>query len=111
MLRDLEVVGIKQYFDVNNLYEQPVMELCNPNKRQLTIYSEVQDLKLTLRFTSVSEMTFTIYKDEKRGDMQFELTRKQIQTIIKELQENEFVERQGSARSGKWVVKHIQKTD
>ncbi|MGO5207470.1 hypothetical protein ACTQ5A_09195, partial [Bacillota bacterium LCP21S3_F9] len=36
---------------------------------------------------------------------------KQIQTIIKELQENEFVERQGSARSGKWVVKHIQKTD
>ena len=77
MLRDLEVVGIKQYFDVNNLYEQPVMELCNPNKKQLTIYSEVQDLKLTLRFTSVSEMTFTIYKDEKRGDMQFELTRKQ----------------------------------
>ena len=77
MLRDLEVVGIKQYFDVNNLYEQPVMELCNPNKRQLTIYSEVQDLKLTLRFASVSEMTFTIYKDEKRGDMQFELTRKQ----------------------------------
>lgn len=77
MLRGLEVVGIKQYFDVNNLYEQPVMELCNPNKRQLTIYSEVQDLKLTLRFASVSEMTFTIYKDEKRGDMQFELTRKQ----------------------------------
>lgn len=77
MLRDLEVVGIKQYFDVNNLYEQPVMELCNPNKRQLTIYSEVRDLKLTLRFASVSEMTFTIYKDEKRGDMQFELTRKQ----------------------------------
>ena len=77
MLRDLEVVGIKQYFDVNSLYEQPVMELCNPNKKQLTIYSEVQDLKLTLRFASVSEMTFTIYKDEKRGDMQFELTRKQ----------------------------------
>lgn len=71
------MVGIKQYFDVNNLYEQPVMELCNPNKKQLTIYSEVQDLKLTLRFASVSEMTFTIYKDEKRGDMQFELTRKQ----------------------------------
>ena len=42
---------------------------------------------------------------------EFELTRKQIQTIIKELQENELVERQGSARSGKWVVKHIQKTD
>ena len=42
---------------------------------------------------------------------EFELTRKQIQTIIKELQENQRVERQGSARSGKWVVKHIQKTD
>ena len=40
-----------------------------------------------------------------------ELTRKQIQTIIKKLQENGFVERQGSARSGKWVVKQIQKTD
>ena len=38
---------------------------------------------------------------------EFELTRKQIQTIIKELQENEFIERQGSARSGKWVVKQI----
>ena len=39
---------------------------------------------------------------------EFELTRKQIQTIIKELQENELVERQGSARSGKWVVKKAE---
>ena len=39
---------------------------------------------------------------------EFELTRKQIQTIIKELQENGFVERQGSARSGKWVVKKAE---
>ena len=38
---------------------------------------------------------------------EFELTRKQIQTIIKELQENGIVERQGPARSGKWVVKQI----
>ena len=39
---------------------------------------------------------------------EFELTRKQIQTIIKELQENGFVERQDSARSGKWVVKKAE---
>ena len=38
---------------------------------------------------------------------EFELIRKQIQTIIKELQENGIVERQGPARSGKWVVKQI----
>ena len=36
---------------------------------------------------------------------EFELTRKQVQIIIKDLQMNGFVERQGSNRSGKWVVK------
>lgn len=36
---------------------------------------------------------------------EFELTRKQVQIIIKDLQKNGFVERQGSNRSGKWVVK------
>lgn len=36
---------------------------------------------------------------------EFELTRKQIQLMIKDLQKNGLVERQGSNRSGKWVVK------
>lgn len=36
---------------------------------------------------------------------EFELTRKQIQTMIKDLQKRGLVERQGSNRSGKWVVK------
>ena len=36
---------------------------------------------------------------------EFELTRKRVQIIIKDLQKNGFVERQGSNRSGKWVVK------
>ena len=36
---------------------------------------------------------------------EFELTRKQVQIIIKDLQKNGFVVRQGSNRSGKWVVK------
>lgn len=36
---------------------------------------------------------------------EFELTRKQVQIIMKDLQKNGFVERQGSNRSGKWVVK------
>lgn len=35
---------------------------------------------------------------------EFELTRKQVQIIIKDLQKNGFVERQGSNRSGKWIV-------
>ena len=36
---------------------------------------------------------------------EFELTRKQVQIMIKDLQKDGFVERQGSHRSGKWVVK------
>ena len=36
---------------------------------------------------------------------EFELTRKQVQTVIKNLQKKGFVERQGSNRNGKWVVK------
>ena len=36
---------------------------------------------------------------------EFELTRKQIQIMIKDLQMNGFIERQGSNRSGKWIVK------
>ena len=37
------------------------------------------------------------------------LTRKQIQTAIKELQEEGILERQGSNRKGRWVIKHIEK--
>lgn len=36
---------------------------------------------------------------------EFDLTRKQVQKIIKDLREDGFVERQGSNRSGKWIVK------
>lgn len=36
---------------------------------------------------------------------EFELTRKQVQTVIKDLQQDGFVERQGSNRGGRWVVK------
>lgn len=36
---------------------------------------------------------------------EFNLTRKQVQKIIKELREDGLVERQGSNRSGKWIVK------
>ena len=35
---------------------------------------------------------------------EFELTRKQVQIVIKDLQKNGLVERQGSRRSGRWVV-------
>ena len=36
---------------------------------------------------------------------EFDLTRKQVQKLIKDLREDGLVERQGSNRSGKWVVK------
>ena len=36
---------------------------------------------------------------------EFSLTRKQVQKLIKDLREDGLVERQGSNRSGKWVVK------
>ncbi len=36
---------------------------------------------------------------------EFDLSRKQIQKIIKDLREEGIVERQGSNRSGKWIVK------
>lgn len=36
---------------------------------------------------------------------EFHLTRKQVQNIIKNLREKGLVERQGSNRNGKWIVK------
>ena len=36
---------------------------------------------------------------------EFDLSRKQIQKIIKDLHEEGLVERQGSNRNGRWVVK------
>ena len=36
---------------------------------------------------------------------EFDLTRKQVQKLIKDLREDGLVERKGSKRSGKWVVK------
>jgi ATP-dependent DNA helicase RecG len=36
---------------------------------------------------------------------EFNLTRKQVQKIIKDLREDKLVERQGSNRSGTWIVK------
>lgn len=36
---------------------------------------------------------------------EFDLTRKQVQKAIKELQEEGLVERQGSNRNGKWIVR------
>lgn len=36
---------------------------------------------------------------------EFGLTRKQVQRVIKELREAGLLEREGSNRSGKWIVK------
>ena len=36
---------------------------------------------------------------------EFNLTRKQVQKLIKDLREDGLIERLGSNRSGKWVVK------
>lgn len=37
---------------------------------------------------------------------EFDLSRKQIQRIIKDLREDGLIERQGSNRNGKWIVKN-----
>ncbi len=37
--------------------------------------------------------------------VEFDLTRKQVQKVMKELQEDGLLKREGSNRSGKWIVK------
>ena len=56
------MVSIKTNFDFNNLYEYPQMELCNPNKREICIMTNVKELKFTLRCNDVSESSFRVYK-------------------------------------------------
>lgn len=62
MLRNQEVVIIKFTFDYNNRYEIPVMTICNPDKRELDILSNLKGLEIIPRFNSVSELKFTAYK-------------------------------------------------
>lgn len=42
---------------------------------------------------------------QKGAERELNLTRKQVQTAIKELQEEDLLEREGSNRNGRWVVK------
>ena len=63
MQLDLEVVIINFTFDYNKRYEIPEMELCNPNKKQLALIKNVQDLKITMRFLNCSELSFTAYSE------------------------------------------------
>lgn len=56
------MVSIKTNFDFNNLYEYPQMELCNPNKHEICIMTNVKELKFTLRCNDVSEASFRVYK-------------------------------------------------
>ena len=63
MRLDSEVVIINFTFDYNKRYEIPEMELCNPNKKQLALIKNVQDLKITMRFLNCSELSFTAYSE------------------------------------------------
>lgn len=63
MQLDSEVVIINFTFDYNKRYEIPEMELCNPNKKQLALIKNVQDLKITMRFLNCSELSFTAYSE------------------------------------------------
>lgn len=56
------MVSIKTNFDFNNLYEYPQMELCNPNKHEICIMTNIKELKFTLRCNDVSEASFRVYK-------------------------------------------------
>lgn len=50
-------------FDYNGRYEIPDMTLCNPNKQEIALITDVKDLKLTLRFLNCSELSFTAYSE------------------------------------------------
>lgn len=47
---------------MDGLYEYPSIQLCNPNKSQLFIIEHTKNLTITPRLTSISEVSFSIYK-------------------------------------------------
>lgn len=53
------------------------MELCNPNKHEICIMTNVKELKFTLRCNDVSEMSFRVYKTMNEVDFpEYGLVRK-----------------------------------
>lgn len=57
------MVIINFTFDLNERYEYPEMELCNPDKTELYMIKNVSDLNMILRYSSCSELSFTAYKE------------------------------------------------
>lgn len=60
---------MKFTFDVNNLYEYPLIKICNPNKSVLGFLKEPHNLKISPTFNDITEMTFTMYQTEPNYDL------------------------------------------
>lgn len=65
------------------------------NRRKIEVLSKMAEIP-TITQTTLAEL--------------FGLTRKQIQKVIKELQEEGKLTREGSKRNGKWIVKKEDST-
>ena len=108
-LRDPEFCDLEIGFRIN-LYRKEEKELKGaekePKRSQKGAEKELKN-RAQIKNGILQRMQENPAITQRKLMEEFELTRKQIQTIIKELQENGIVERQGPARSGKWVVKQI----
>lgn len=65
-------------------------------KEQKDLQVKLMEIRCNLRKPEVTQVKLM---------EEFDLSRKQIQKIIKDLREEGLVERQGSNRNGRWVVK------
>lgn len=60
---------MKFTFDINNLYEYPLIKICNPNRKVLGFLKEPHELKISPTFNDITEMSFTIYQAEPNYDL------------------------------------------
>jgi len=51
---------MNQDFDIFGRFEKPTITLCNPDREQLYAMGDIYDIRLTLRYNAMSELSFTI---------------------------------------------------
>ena len=61
MLKEWEVAIINFQFDAMRRYEIPEMVLCNPNKKEICMIEGLKNVKMSIKWQSCCELTFTAY--------------------------------------------------
>lgn len=72
-----------------------------PKRSQKKAPQKISERKQNILYKLAADPTITQVKLME----DFELTRKQVQSAIKELQKEGLLEREGSNRNGKWIAK------